>query len=513
MVIYTLTFNYIRRHFGVVTPSSNGVPRTVYIWLLLAIIWGVSIIGLLPGQISWDGMRQFCEFDGTHISKLGFTYVPTNHHPWFTTIVFGSLFNIGRSMFGVNFGVLTIVMVQFIVSSIIYAFVVKYVWQRVGRIGGVATLILFASPLFSSYIVTIDKSTLYYAFLAWFYLMFAKIFENLKTANIDYLNLTGYCLSAVLFSMFRNDAFLIVLISTAILLCLLFKCRTKLLWMTGIVVVLLGIHFGWNAYLNNKQVIKSSPAEVLTIPTRQLSSVYLTDKQSLDKTDLAIINKITPLAEIQSKFDLNNGDYLKSLYPSDTFLNADYLISDVVHHKLSIRTTDTEKEEIADYLKVWGKAGIKHPGMYIRVYLAANSRYLNPFIYYDNYLFLNYYPKVGYFMQPSWYKQYHPVFSKKIRTNTYALLDMFAMFPPLAIVGNPATLIWVSLILFFILLKRKLGKDLLFIFPLLIMCALCTIVSVNGYSRYTLGGLATLPIIISYLWVRINALQGSIKEK
>lgn len=511
MIVYTLTFSYVRCHFGIVSLSTSITPKMVYIWLLLAVIWGISIIGLLPGQISWDGMRQFCEFDGTHIAKLDFTYVPTNHHPWITTIIFGTLFNIGKSMLGVNFGVFIIIIVQFIISSIIYTFIIKYVWQRIGKFGGLFTFILFASPYFSSYIVTIDKSTLYYAFTAWFYLMFAKLFESINRETKPW-NYIGYCVSALLFSLFRNDAFLIVIVATTILLCLFIKNKVRLVWIASVFIFLLGIHFGWNAYLNQKQVIKSSPSEALTIPTRQLSNIYLTDKDYLNKADLEKINKITPLSQIKSKYNVNNGDGLKSLYPSDTFLNTDYLIEDVVQHKLSMATTKKEEKEIVEYLKVWAKVGVKDPVSYIQVYLTANSGYLNPFINYNASLFLDYYPKVGYFMQPSWYKRYHALFSNETRQNIYTILSMFVMFPPLAIICNPATLAWVSLVLFFILIKKRLKKELLFILPLLIMCILFTITSVNGYTRYTLGALAALPIVISYLWVKLTSLK-KVKEK
>lgn len=517
IIVFSVTFAFIRTCFGTTIPKITGVPKGRYLWAILSIIWVVSIIYLLPGQISWDGLKQFCEFEGTHISQLGFTYSPTNHHPWFTTLFFGTLFNIGRSIFGVNFGIFTIVVTQFIISSIIYTYVIKYVWTTVGKIGGIITLALFASPIFSSYIATVDKSTLYYAFSAWFYLCFAKLYEGLNNKTWSYKDIFLYIFSATLAGLFRNDAFLIVIITTVLLIILTLRSKKKLFLALVSLVVILGIHLGWNVILTRDNVVKSSPSEALTIPIRQLSYVYMTDPDSFSKTELKTINKITPLSKIKENYDINNGDSLKSLYPSDTFLNSASIIKDVVSGKKTLNTTSNEKKETVDYLKLWLSAGIKHPKQYVKVYLGANSRYLNPFIMYEPGLFLNYYSStpnsMPIFIKPSWYNEYHSLFNGHVREKGQQVLMMLTMFPPLAIVGNPATLLWIALLLLLILLKVKDWKGIVFLLPLLIMCMLFTVTSINGYTRYTIGALAASPIVISCLWKKRYDAYQMMKEK
>lgn len=513
-VIFTITFTYIRNYFGVkVVNKGEGTPKIIKIWAILSLIWIISIIGFLPGQISWDGLKQFCEFEGTYVHQLGFTYSPTNHHPWFTTVMFGTLFNIGKSLFGVNFGVFTVIIVQFVISSLIYSFVIRYVWMRMGKIGGISTFILFASPIFSSYIVTVDKSTLYYAFSAWFYLCFAKLFEKLKDGKWNYKDILLYTISSTLVGLFRNDAFLIVIIATLLLTLLVLKQKKRLAFILGSLVIIMGIHVGWNNVLNNENVVKSSPSEALTIPMRQLSYVYMTHPNTFTKSELNKINKITALSKIKGKYDINNGDNLKSLFPSDTFLNSDEIIKEVVAGKKTLKTTSSEKKATVDYLKLWFMTGIKYPNEYLKIYLGANSRYLNPFIQYDASLFLNYYPPMPVFLQPSWYKEYHPLFNNNVRNEYRQILSMITMTPPLAIICNPAVLMWISLILLFILLWLRDWKGIGFLLPLLLMCMLFTVVSVNGYTRYTIGSLAVLPIVFTCIWQRKSNLDQMIKEK
>lgn len=181
--------------------------------------------------------------------------------------------------------------------------------------------------------------------------------------------------------------------------------------------------------------------------------------------------------------------------------------------KKTLNTTSKEKKATINYLKLWLITGLKHPCQYFRVYLEANSRYLNPFILYDAGLFLNYYPPMPDFLHPSWFKEYYPLFSNNVRDVSRQILMMIAMFPPLAIIVNPATLVWLALILLFMLIIWKDWRGIMFLLPLIIMCMLFTVTSINGYTRYTIGALAALPIVITYLWQRrYNSFQTR-KEK
>ena len=63
---------------------------------------------------------------------------------------------------------------------------------------------------------------------------------------------------------------------------------------------------------------------------------------------------------------------------------------------------------------------------------------------------------------------------------------------------------WVSLTLLAISLQKKQFKLLLVILPLMAMALLFTVTPVNGYSRYTLGATAVLPLIIAYCWDKLS---------
>ncbi|OYS92115.1 hypothetical protein CBG18_00930, partial [Limosilactobacillus reuteri] len=148
--------------------------------------------------------------------------------------------------------------------------VVQFIGQKSGKIMGIVSLVIFASPIFSSYVATIDKSTLYYAFCAAFYLCYVKIIMGVKNKHKalhtnDYLL---YLLTMVLFSQFRNDALYISIISTLILLSFLVYKHVNITKLLLVLLSFVVIISGWKAYVHKINIVPGASSEALTIPTR-----------------------------------------------------------------------------------------------------------------------------------------------------------------------------------------------------------------------------------------------------
>ncbi|WP_270360829.1 DUF6020 family protein [Limosilactobacillus mucosae] len=485
-------------------------PHLFKIFGCMMLIWSFTIITYYPGQISWDALRQFCEFEGRHLAYLNFTYTPTNHQPWFVTLIFGSLFKIGQKLVNTNFGVFTVVLFQTIITGIIYSIATSVVWKKVGKLGGILTFILFASPVFSTYAITIDKSTIYYALCVAYYLVFLKLLDSVKQGVNSSYEYLLYLIISFFFSEFRNDSKYIVIITTTVLIGYALVQHQKVRYLIATTVTLLILLFGWNSYLNYKKVIPGAMSEPLTLPARQVSYIYLNDKKSLSKQEINTINKVTPVKELRANYDVNSGDNLKNLFPMNTFLNGVTIINDVVNHKITLRTTQTQKKEVKNYLKVWIIQGLRHPIKYVEVYLAANSKYFNPFFGLpgkDNSLFLNYFPNYGDFLSPTWYSKYHPIFSTKIHNHMQSLLDAFLAIPLISIVINVGFPFWLMSILVIIILSitsKKKSLLLISIIPLILMILLYTVTPINGYSRYVIGTTAVLPVVTAYILKNIH---------
>lgn len=485
--------------------ESYSSPQFFKIFGCLMLIWSLTIITYYPGQISWDALRQFCEFEGRHLSYLNFTYTPTNHQPWFVTLIFGSLFKVGQKLVNTNFGVFTVVLFQTLVTGIIYSIATSFVWKKVGKIGGILTFILFASPVFSTYAITIDKSTIYYALCVAYYLSFLKLLDNVKQGVNSSYEYVLYLIISFFFSEFRNDSKYIVIITTTVLIGYALVQHQKVHYLIATTAALLVLLFGWNSYLNYKKVIPGAMSEPLTLPARQVSYIYLNDKESLSKQEISTINRVTPVKELRANYDVSSGDNLKNLFPMNTFLNGETIINDVVNHKITLRTTQTQKKKIKNYLKLWITLGFKHPIKYIEVYLAANSKYFDPFFGLsgeNNSLFLNYFPTFPKFLLTAWYSEFNPVFPKKFRMNVQKILKMLLAIPIISIIINVGLPFWWMLVLLVLVLSTTDEKKhwlLISLLPLLLIISLYTVTPINGYSRYVVGATAVLPVVTAYI--------------
>lgn len=507
-ILFAFIMRTITVYFGWKVDHNNP-PKIWKIVLSLLVLWLIVIVVFFPGQISFDAMRQFCEYEGQKILGLGITYPHTNHHPYFVTLLFGHLFEIGKSVHSVNTGVFTVVIFQIVVTVLIYSCVVSYVWKKMGRIPGLITLIIFGSPIFSTYAVTIDKSSIYYSLCGLFYLAFINVFEAINNKELGTKQCLNFFLVSFIFSEFRNDSKYIVLISVLLLLGFaLYHHLGRLKLVITIVAVLVSI-LGWNTYLNKEKVIPSATGEALTIPTRQLIYIYLTDRSSLSKKQINVIDKVTPVNSLSESYNINSGDALKNLYPSNTFIAGpgwQTVEKKISEGKITIKTTAKEKQLIKNYLKVWLDQGVKHPLKYIAVYLTANSHYFNPTFGVDsasyNGLFVNN-PRYDELVQPTWYGKYHSYANHYEYKLVDTFMSLYLGFPLVSIFANVAMPFYALVVLLGMVLLRKQWWWLIVMIPMVLMVGLYTLTPINGYSRYTIGASVVVPIVTAFLWDKV----------
>ncbi|KRL06016.1 DUF6020 family protein [Liquorilactobacillus oeni] len=505
-VTFSATIAIITHLFEEKIGSGHYENNTCLIALLLMLVWLLIIIPFLPGTVTWDAFRQFDEYQNLHLSFLNFTYVPTNHHPWFVTLFFGTVFDIGSKLGGPNLGIFLIVVIQAVISAFIYAQAIIFVSKRIGKIAGKFTFLFFSLPIFGAYVQTVDKSSLFYAFCVWFCLNYLQVFDAIshrkKLQTLDYLLLF---VSSTLMMFFRNDGGYVVIIS--LLLLTIYSMLLKKKWTKVAFVFLtsLLLFLGWNkVVLNALHVIPGSPGEALTIPMRQTAYEYLMYPEHFSTDDKKVLNKILPLNEIKSRYNVNQADKLKELYPVNTFLSNEDAIKKVNNNELKLEATPKIKKETAAFLKLWLKMGISHPLDYVKVYLQANSRFLNPFfnaINNNDSLFLSFdYMNNVRILKPHWYKNYNYVFPKWFLNLSRDIISAIITMPVVALIANVGMPFWTMIILFGIVISKLKIQYLIALLPLILLTLVPTMSPVNGYSRYGIMGLAILPLFVAYVW-------------
>ncbi|WP_238479208.1 DUF6020 family protein [Fructobacillus papyrifericola] len=473
-----------------------------YIVISIVIIWFIQIFPLFPGMVSWDGYRQFVEYFHTHISYLNFTYYPTSHHPWASTLIFGFLFSIGRFVGGTNMGLFTIVLVQVLVAALIYGKIVQYIGNKVGKIPAVVTYLFYVSPFVAFWQVTIEKTPLFIAFTAWFVLSFLKIVLN-DYVDKGYFEYFQLIISSILMSAFRNDGAYIVFLSLIVLVLLKSKQAKAFAKNASIVLIVFVItYLSWmKVALPAMNVVAGSTGETITIPMRQLSSVVIHDKKSLNKKDLETIDRITPLDKVKQYYNVDQADNLKSLFPVNSFLRGNEEIKELQSGRFKKTANKQIKKETKDYEVLWIKEFFVHPKIYIITFFQANSQFLNPLadndpssrgIMYGNGYMLN-----NKFLQPSWFGQVHNWTSEKSRKYITWPNILFKL-PFIRTILQPAFTLWCVLFSIVYAIYKK-SYLVIAILPIFLLTMVPLLSPVNGYERYMLPAMYVMPLLYMIL--------------
>lgn len=510
IVGYTLLFvAFFRGLAGLLAKINLPAKRVAYWPILLAMVvfWLLWTVPYFPGVITWDGFRQLLEVQHQRIPALDFTYYPTNHHPWFSTLIFDVLFILGRTVFGdANGGVMMIVIAQMIIGAPIYALATKYAFDRGGRILGWSTFAFFAGPIIAMNQQVVDKGTFYFTWVIAFFLVLLLITEKIGQRTMPaWWLFVAYAVAGFLLGMFRKDGSYVVILASLILLVLSFiKFRRGLVPVAVATVVILGGNAIWNnVAIPAMHVQPGSAGEALTIPMRQMAYVVLTDEASISKSDLKKIDKIMPIKHLKDRYDINQGDNLKSTFPVNSFLRGSAEIEFVKEGVYKKAPTPKIEKEISDFMGVWRKMLLQHPITFVEVYLQASSRYLNPFEETDDKsdgLMLGWgYMDDAYMMHPDWYKDYHMYLSEKDRENDNAAMWIYMRFPLVEMFIHTAM---PFLMLIFGVVAMWLYKSKttwLILLPGLALFMTATLAPVNGNMRYAMPGLLIIPLYMSFI--------------
>ena len=464
--------------------------------ILLLVIWVVQIWPLLPGMISWDGYRQFLEFERTKIDYLNFQYYPTNHHPWSATLILGELFSLGRKIAGVDFGVLLIVIVQMVAATLTYTSIIKYVQKRLGNKWALGVFVFYSLPIFAFWTVIVEKTGLFLIFGSLFVFMFVRAFFKL---DFGWKQSVMLVISSVMMSAFRNDAGNIVILSLIVLIVVKIFTDRRVLKMTlAVFAIFMAIYIGWNKIaLPQMGVVAGSTGEMLTIPMRQLTEVAIKHPKDFSGKDWQSLNKITPKKTLETYYNVEHADDLKSTFPVDTFLRNEQEIKDVQAGRLKEHATKRTASETAKYISLWVKMLVKHPKSYVLTFFDANKKFLNPMIDNGNdsrsIMFGNGYMNTNRFLQPTWYHEFHYWF--KTTNSTFNWVNILFSLPGLMFVTSSGFMIW------FILwaLGNLFDKSWWYIFsltPIVLLAAVSLLSPVDGMFRYILGAYVTIPMLL-----------------
>ena len=427
----------------------------------LLVIWLIQILPFFPGSVPHDGRYQLNQY-------FGVTAMNT-HHPYAATMIMGTIYSIGSTLFGTNGGAFLFVLFQCTCGAIVFGQICFYIKKKTGSLcAGFVSFAFFAlAPMFWTYLQTIDKDAMYMITFAWFGLEYVKQVWR-DGGKWGMLRLV---LSAALICILRNEGCYIVIPALLVLVFILAdKRKVAVLSLVFIIVW----NYGWNTlYMDYLELEPANQVESISVCLQMVArySLYYGDELTEEEQD--IITAVVSYDGMAERYDPVNADPVK---------NKGY--------------RDTTDEEWSAFWNLWMKLLLRHPLVYVEAAMNEIYGYLDPTYFYTGLTTYQLYNKENFsdYDEGITYSQY--VFSSDLRGAVSDAVNSWREIPILSLIVCPGTYSWIGIIFLAALLrKRDIRNACIFITPL-ITILVCFASPVNGYLRYTLPIMAAMPLYI-----------------
>lgn len=327
-------------------------------WAFIFLCWLPVFLAAWPGVFVIDNVFQLKWYlEGTIIA----------HHPVLHTYLLGAVLDAGRRIFGTwEAGMCIFSLLQMIFLSAVFAYTVKVMAARAGRICRLISVFFYALiPYNPVSAFTATKDTI---FAGLFLLVLAGAYQVVCDPEgffQSWKKILLYVLLVFLMCAFRNTGIYIFLFSLPTFLIVCRKYWKKVLVMGLAVILAWGIFTGPVYQLLDVQ--KGSSAEMLSVPIQQMARAMVNAPAEFTAEQWEQTEKYMP----------DYGSYAER-------------VSDSV--KDSFNAGLFEKDPMA-FIKLWIDIGVKCPGVYAEAFFNTNIGFWNPFMKYpDTETYLVYIP-------------------------------------------------------------------------------------------------------------------------
>lgn len=303
----------------------------------LCIFWFPQLLGVYPGYFNYDATGQWEMYDSGMV---------TAHHPVLHTMMLGWIVDLVIKITGsFNKGVFCFLVVQMIVISLCFAYVITWMYRKKLAKGLIMLSFVWfvAFPTVIINIFSVTKDSLFSAFLVIFVVMTMELLEDTAVCLRNWKFIGGWCLITFMTAIMRNNAIYVMAIFMPVLLWQLRKSWKKVLPMIAMVVLLYGLYTGLFCPAFTVQGVSSR--EFISVPTQQMMRVYQEKKDELTEEEIAVYE--TLFDEVAIEY------YLPK-------------ISDVVKARFNMDEFNSDKEK---YISFYVEQGIKWPEVYVNSFL------------------------------------------------------------------------------------------------------------------------------------------------
>ncbi len=440
-------------------------------WIVILLAWSIHIIVKYPGAITVDNWGQLAQYNGM--------FPMNSHWPPFHTVLLGFFVYTGESVYSMNLGLFSYVIMQWLVMSAIMAYTLNFMRKyKVNQYFLLASLILYCvCPLYTGFVGVVEKDVLYAAFYVLFVIQLMEYILN-KETFWTFRNVCLFIAAGTLVCLLRKNGSYVI-IPTLIIMGINYviwiirrknsaRHLCRLVYFIGPIVLSLSIN---HAIAIHYDIVPGRIAEALSIPIQQTARYIRDYKYELSDSEREILSEVfIDVIGLSTQYEPGISDPVKGLFKSDV-----------------------SKEDMIAYLKLWGRTFWKHPLTYIEATLAQNYYLFDVNI--DNYYYYRNFHMASddriQFHEISWLQPWHDIL--------LAFYRMLHNLPVIGILSDIAFYMVVFVILLFVEMyeknKRVLSASIPFILSMLIIIAGPVIYK---STRYALQMIYAMPSFVAF---------------
>jgi len=484
-ILIQLSFKFLNNIKGYNYPFVTRVvsyfdnKKSVYLFLFFILMWSPFILINFPGIDSVDIIDQIQQFLG------GMPW--STHHPIFGSIIYGSVFSLGRMLINDRFGFFLIIMMQ--ASLLSLAFTIAFNKMKEWNIQPIIRFIAIIYWAFNLQVSTMVpygvKDILMNPFMILFVLYFIDVTYHILSKNTN--NTKSILLSmlfGVIASLIRNDAIYVVILSYLVLIPFA-KVKYAKLYIAFSLVVAFGLNHLIKETLDTSfHATHGHFSEALSIPLQQTARFIRDYPEDITPHQREVLSNL-----------IQDFDEIGQLYTPN--------ISDSVKN----RTRHTTLRDWVDYPNVWFEMFLKHP----RVYFEAT--FANTFLYYApissnvtirsaEMFGLNMMGRESTTIRNDHERWTAPMELGGVIPNDIRLLigtysTLIARTTPINFLLRLSTFTWAFFFMMMLVNIRKQKKYLVIFAPMVFTLLVCIASPVNGENRYFWPIITMLPIVLA----------------
>lgn len=440
--------------------EASSKDKTWLCFLVLMVLWIPWFVMCFPGNVSYD--------TGTSVLyDLGIDRSNVNN-PFFQNFLFGLVYRIGIVLGDVDRGVSLYVTLQAVVFSLCIALSLTQI-KRWGAPNTVVTaLLLFygCCPSFPIYAFTMGKDSNFAIAAFCFAFLLLKLLVEKEKFFSSRKKILYLAVSGVLLGLLRNHGSAIVIVCLLVGVILFLKDDRK---NAGrLMVVLTGIGTVLCIAPMLFQAPEGEIRESLSVPLQQTAYYFNHYGDEVTQEELAAVEAVIPVEAFDS-YRPAFADPVKAQFRNEASAG-----------------------EVAAYLKVWFGQFLKHPDAYLKVLYHQSYIYFSP----EAMSNVKSHRQWGYDVDA---KLFELTDMEDWNTKGLRLAQTIdAYITELPVVGlfqKIGIYTWGLIVIAAYLVYREKYRELLSLLPVTVVLIGCCISPVNGYFRYALPVVVSVPAL------------------